>query len=98
MFIYELIGSFLFGQSQLLSVSMCQTKLLDCNDASSQRAVLISKHLNIVLMCFLLPGCTCKPVKSKQSFKLFLIKNYLVKVLATAFTIATEIHMGEETA
>ncbi len=29
---------------------------------------------------------------------LFLIKNYLVKVLATAFTIATEIHMGEETA
>lgn len=29
---------------------------------------------------------------------MFLIKNYLVKVLATAFTIATEIHMGEETA
>lgn len=28
----------------------------------------------------------------------FLIRNYLVKVLAAAFTIATEIHMGEETA
>lgn len=27
-----------------------------------------------------------------------LIKNYLVKVLATAFTIATKIHMREETA
>lgn len=25
-------------------------------------------------------------------------KSYLVKVLATTFTIATEIHMGEETA
>lgn len=27
-----------------------------------------------------------------------IVKSYLVKVLATTFTIATEIHMGEETA
>lgn len=33
-----------------------------------------------------------------HNINVFLIKNYLVKVLATAFTIATEIHMGEKTA
>lgn len=63
------------------------------------------KCLKIILTHFLVPVCTCiigngKRFKNKkfQNINVFLIKDYLVKVLATAFTIATKIHMGEETA
>lgn len=43
-------------------------------------------------------GNVLKIKVSKKQNKVFQIRNYLVKVLATAFTIATKIHMGEETA